>query len=131
MQTERCKTYLAKIYMSGPIEQAKQIIRQECLREGLCTTIDPTNFIYTGGEESGYVVGLINYPRFPADPKDIADRARDLMHKLLEGTFQHSALLMLPEISEWVSKRDAKEYPVEQDDSLYCPHCGQLDGGTL
>lgn len=98
-------TYWARIYMSGPIEVAKQTIRAECLREGLCVTIEPTTFIYTGGEESGYVVGLINYPRFPASKVSILDRAFDLMHKLLEVTHQHSALVMTPDITTWVSNR--------------------------
>lgn len=94
--------------MSGPIEVAKQIIRAECLNEGLCVTIDATNFIYTGGEEAGYVVGLINYPRFPKEPSEIEARARGLMQTLLEGTFQHSALLMTPDLTEWITKRESE-----------------------
>lgn len=108
MSNKSANTFTAHIYMSGPIEVAKQIIRAECLREGLCVTIEPTTFIYTGGEESGYVVGLINYPRFPSTPAAIEARARDLMHKLLHATFQHSGLLMTPDVTEWVSKRGAE-----------------------
>jgi len=93
--------------MSGPIEVAKQICRAECLREGLCVTIEPTTYIYTGGEEIGFVIGLVNYPRFPSEPEDLANRGRDLMNKLLEATCQHSAMLMLPESTEWVTKREA------------------------
>lgn len=91
--------------MSGPIEVAKQIIRAECMREGLCVTIEPTTFIYTGGEEAGYVVGLINYPRFPSSPKAIVERATDLIHKLLDGTHQHSALLVCSDETTWVTRR--------------------------
>lgn len=100
-------TATARLYLSGPIEVAKQIIRADCLRQGLCVTVEPTTFIYTGGEEAGYVVGLVNYPRFPSDQAAITERARDLMHKLLEGTHQHSALLVTPEATEWVTKREA------------------------
>lgn len=102
---KRCQTFWARIYMSGPIEVAKQVLREECLREGLCVTIEPTEFIYTGGEERGYVVGLINYPRFPKTPDEIEARARGLMQMLLEGTFQHSALLMTPDLTEWITNR--------------------------
>jgi hypothetical protein len=123
-------TYWARIYMSGPIEVAKHVIRQECMRQGLCVTIEPTTFIYTGGEEVGFVVGLVNYPRFPSASDDLYARARDLMGKLLDSTFQHSALLMMPHTTEWVTKRADAEVPAEPDDSPYCPHCGQLDGGT-
>lgn len=106
MRREIEPTFWAKIYMSGPIEVAKQTIRAECLRDGLCVTIEPTTFIYTGGEECGYVVGLINYPRFPQSNAAVRERARDLMHKLMATTFQHSALLMTPDETEWVSVRE-------------------------
>ncbi len=100
-------TYWARIYMSGPIEVAKQAIREECMREGLCVTIEPTTFIYTGGEEAGFVVGLVNYPRFPVKPADLVLRARLLMGNLLNATFQSSAMLMTPDTTEWISKRES------------------------
>lgn len=106
MRLETVSTYWARIYMSGPIEVAKHTIRAECLREGLCVTIEPTTFIYTGGEETGFVVGLVNYPRFPCSPQQLVERARDLMTKLLDSTFQSSAMLMTPDATEWISKRE-------------------------
>lgn len=107
MKTAQCETYWARIYIAGPVEIAKQILREECLREGLCVTIEPTTFIYTGGEESGYVVGLINYPRFPASFESLDTRARKVMNLLLENTFQHSALFMTPVSTEWITKRES------------------------
>lgn len=100
-----CETGWARIYIAGPIEVAKQLLRAEVLREGLCVTIEPTLFIYTGGEEAGYVVGLVNYPRFPRPQSEIHDRAMGILLLLLDGTFQHSAMLMEPLASVWVSKR--------------------------
>lgn len=105
MRTESVSTMVIKLYLSGPIDIAKQVIRAETLRAGLCVTIEPTNYIYTGGEESGYVVGLLNYPRFPCAPGELEARARDLMLKLLTETHQHSALMVTPEHSEWVTFR--------------------------
>lgn len=99
-------TCWVKIYLSGPIEQAKQIMRQDCLREGLCVTVEPTTYIYTGGEEAGYVVGLINYPRFPTTQAALDRRAMHLMEILLAGTFQTSALMMTPEKTTWVTTRE-------------------------
>jgi hypothetical protein len=104
--TTSADTCVIRLYLSGPIEIAKQIIRQDCLREGLCVTIEPTTFIYTGGEEAGYVVGLVNYPRFPVPPDELLTRARKLLHLLLEGTFQHSGLLVAPSKTIWMSQRD-------------------------
>jgi hypothetical protein len=102
---EAAPTYWARIYMSGPIEQAKQCLRAECLREGLCVTIEPTDFIYTGGEESGFVVGLVNYPRFPSSKEAIGARAMTIIDALLMSTHQHSAMLMTPGSTRWVSIR--------------------------
>ena len=100
------QTYWVKLYISGPIEVAKQELRAECLEEGLCVTIEPTSFIYTGGEESGYIVGFINYPRFPLPPEKINERARKVMLRLLKATHQQSALMMTPETTNWVTTRE-------------------------
>ena len=98
-------THWVRLYLSGPIEIAKQVIREDCMRQGLCVTIEPTLFIYTGGEETGYVVGLINYPRFPVSATELDERGEALMQKLLSATHQHSALMMTPLTTVWISKR--------------------------
>jgi ferredoxin len=105
MKTETCPSYAIRLYLSGPIEVAKQTLRAECLREGLCVTIEPTIFIYTGGEEAGYVVGLVNYPRFPTTTEALRARAQVLMAALLDATHQHSALMVTPNDSVWITKR--------------------------
>ena len=93
-------TYQIKIYLSGSIEVAKQVIREHLLERPLCVTIEPTTYIYTGGEEAGYVVGLLNYPRFPTAPNELAVRASILAELLLERTFQRSALIVSPETTQ-------------------------------
>ena len=78
MESKKVDTYWAKIFIAGPQVIAEQVCRKYCLDIGLCVTIDPTKFIYTGGEELGVVIGLLNYPRFPSESKDIMSKARDL-----------------------------------------------------
>ena len=97
-------TYQIKIYISGPIEIAKQIIRRECLSGGLCVTIEPTIFIYRGGEEAGFVIGLLNYPRFPESPKNLLERAKDLALKILNETYQRSILLVTPNKTIFITR---------------------------
>lgn len=99
------ETYWIKLYVAGPIDVAKQVIRGECMREGLCVTVEPTDFIYTGGEEAGYVVGLLNYPRFPCSPEQLWTRATHLANLLVAATHQHSILLMGPDKTQWLSRR--------------------------
>jgi hypothetical protein len=89
-------TYWVKIYQSGSIETAKEIIRREAFPGGLCVTIEPTNYIFLGGEESGFVIGLVNYPRFPEEPQEILDRAKSLALKILDETWQISTMIMTP-----------------------------------
>ena len=100
-------TYTVTIYASGSIEVAKQTIREECFRGGLCVTISPTLFIYTGGEEFGFQIGLINYPRLPSDETTIWNRAVDLATKILDATFQHSTLVLSSSKTLWITKREA------------------------
>src|SRR4051812_40953566 len=97
-------TFWAKIYMSGPIAVAEQVCREFC-QTGLCVTIEPTRYIYTGGEESGFVIGLIDYPRFPVGKEKIFARAKELAELLISRTCQWSALIQTPETSEFISTR--------------------------
>jgi hypothetical protein len=105
IQTKSENTHWVKIYLSGPISVIEQTCRQACKEEGMCVTVEPTKFIYTGGEEVGAVVGLVNYPRFPKDREAINSRARSLAVRLLEATLQDSAMVMTPEQTEWITLR--------------------------
>ena len=106
MNTLTEETYTVRIYLSGPLHVIEQTCREECLDEGLCVTVDPTRFIYTGGEEVGACVGLLNYPRFPEDPLEINRRALNLANRLLCATCQHSVLIVRPDKTEWITKRE-------------------------
>lgn len=97
------RTFWVRIFLSGPIEVAKQVCRRECWREGLCVTIEPTTYVYTGGEEQGYVVGLLNYPRYLNDPDFIMARARKLALELMAETCQASVLLVTPHETIWLA----------------------------
>lgn len=106
MRTVEAPTWYAKIYLAGDIEMAKQVCREDCFREGLCVTIEPCEYIYTGGQEAGYCVGLINYPRFPSEPESITQRAKTLALLLMERTFQLSALVTTPTETVWLTRGD-------------------------
>ena len=105
MITKTEPTFYVRLYISGPIDQGKQILRSYCKTVGLCVTVEPTTFIYTGGEEEGYVVGLVNYPRFPAEDEEIVRKASEIAHLLLEGTYQGSILLITPSQTLWITDR--------------------------
>ena len=95
------------IFIAGDHDRAKQICREFCMNIGACVTVTPTAYIYTGGEEAGVVVGLINYPRFPADYRDILAKARQLADDLMHGLCQHSYTIQTPTETHWYSRRPA------------------------
>lgn len=100
---EQCPTYTATIFVAGDLATARQVCREFCYEVGLCVTVSATLFIYRGGEEDGAQIGLINYPRFPAEREAIRDRAFELAGRLREAMCQHSWLVIDPEVTFWDS----------------------------
>lgn len=107
MNIETATAYWARIYIAGDLATIKQVCREECFAVGLCVTVDPTTYIYTGGEEAGAVIGLINYPRFPSEPTELRAKAEALATKILERCCQHSFSIMTPDVTSWHSRRPA------------------------
>lgn len=105
MTPQASPTYTAQIVMAGDIAQAKAICRRYCFDVGLCVTIEPVDYIYTGGEEAGFRVGLINYPRFPSEPAQILAHAEALLLLLVDGLSQHSASIITSTETLWFSRR--------------------------
>lgn len=83
-------TRVVEVFMAGDIEHAKQIVRRFCIDTPICVTVTPTTFVYTGGEEDGFVVGFRNYPRFPTDAYSLRAVADDLAERLREALGQRS-----------------------------------------
>lgn len=104
-ETRAVDTTRFDIFMAGDITQAKKVCREYCFSIGLCVTVDPTTYIYTGGEEEGFRVGLINYPRFPSTKEALGETARDLAQCLLIQLCQHSYSIVGPDETEWFSRR--------------------------
>ncbi len=98
-------SYSVSIHMAGDIQLAKAVIGVFCKDEGLCVTVTPTTYVYTGGSEEGFRVGLINYPRFPKEPGEIRDVAERLAQFLRPCLQQQSYCLESPERTLWVSWR--------------------------
>ncbi len=98
------KTYTAEIYMAGDYNLAQQVCREYCMR-GLCVTIHPCEYIYKGGQETGFVVGLRRYPKFPTDEQYICDCAEALGYLLKQRLCQESYMLVTPETTTWVTDR--------------------------
>lgn len=94
-------TYTATIYVGTreqytpeirSIDMARNWLHNYVNLVGLCVTLSPIEYIYTGkkqsdasitdARESGFVVGLINYPRFPSTPEALREKALEIAEEL-------------------------------------------------
>lgn len=105
MEEKVCDTYFAKIYMGGDFQIAKNVCRRYCVT-GLCVNIFETDYIYTWGEESGFCVELINYPRFPEGGIVLFDRANGLAMQLMDECFQASYTIVASDKTYFYSRKD-------------------------
>ena len=105
-QDIECDTHWARIFIAGPLDIIEQVCREYVFHVGLCVTVTPTKYIYTGGEETGVEIGLINYPRFPSTHDEIKERAISLAHKIMNETHQGSYTVMTSKTTYYYSRRD-------------------------
>lgn len=103
------------IFIAGDVDQAKQVCREYCFEVGLCVTVEPVTYIYTGGEEAGVRVGLINYPRFPSTAEAIGETAHKLAVRLMHRMYQQSYSIVGPDETNWFSRRPADAQQGGQD----------------
>lgn len=104
IRQQEAPTYCADIFIAGSLEQAREACRDFCL-EGLCVSISPCNFVYTGGCESGVRIGLINYPRFPTTGAKILETAVRLAEYLIVKLHQGSASVVATDKTVWLTRR--------------------------
>lgn len=99
------KTYTATIYIGGDVAKIKDTCREYCLK-GLCVTVTPTDYIYTAGSQTGAAVGLINYPRFPAEPEQVRATAMELAKLLMTKCYQGSCTVLCSDETEYLENKD-------------------------
>ena len=109
MKITEAKAHYATIFMAGDIDMAKHQCAHYCRDMGLCVTVTATEFIYTGGRETGFAIGLVNYPRFPAEPENIDRRATELATWMIREMAQDSALIQTPDTVVWITRREEPE----------------------
>lgn len=100
-----CKSIEVRIYVAGDHAKAQEICREFCSKNGACFFIKPGEYIYTGGQESGVEVTLINYPRFPKASHALENTARELGMRLIEGLHQNSGTIVGPNGTTWLSRK--------------------------
>lgn len=89
-------SYPIKIYIAGDWNMAQQACR-EWAERGACVTVQKCEYIYTGGQESGIIVGMINYPPFKKTPDELIEEAKELANHLKERLHQNSYTIEAPD----------------------------------
>lgn len=90
--------------MAGNVADAERACREWAFNEGGCVTVTTTNYVYSGGQESGVIVGFINYPRFPATPEQIEAKAQALAVLLADALHQRSYTIETPVTTTWCTR---------------------------
>ena len=105
LEVKSANTYVFEIYMAGDISDAKRELVQIASERGACWSVDPTEFIYSGGRELGFIVRIINYPRFPKKHDELKQEAIDVGLRLMKALGQGSFSIVGPNTTLWYSRR--------------------------
>ena len=99
-------TYTATIYCGSRVSYSSdfmaefefaQFVKDYVNDIGLGITVTKTEFFYTNGWEPGFIIGLINYPRFPSTPEKIRKIALELAEILLVKMNQNRVTVVFPD----------------------------------
>lgn len=98
------KSYNVEIHMAGDIREASMFLQQVAARRGMCVSIHPQSYIYSGGREEGFLIRFINYPRFPKEPEAILKEAEELADWVRDHIGQYSWSITTPTETIWYSE---------------------------
>jgi len=70
-------------------DEAERILQNYCDNNPLCVTLKQIEYIYKDGNEMGFEIGLINYPRFPDTKENITQKALEIGMIFLEKFNQY------------------------------------------
>lgn len=105
IQVHTAPSCVFEIYMAGNIHDAKRKLTQLAATQGACWSVDKTEFIYSGGREKGFIVRIINYPRFPKSVDSLRQSALELAKELMIELGQGSCSIVGPDKTIWLNRR--------------------------
>ena len=104
-KTASVATVRITINMAGSVDTARETCRQFCFDEKWCVTVKECDYVYTGGMESGFEIGIVNYPRFPSTYEELHEKAERLAVRLMAACCQWSALIVDASGTKWLSRK--------------------------
>ena len=114
---KNCKTFKADIYVGLQegydghiyrIGEVAKLCQEYCDKTGFGVTVTPTEFIYTDGNETGVIVGIINYPRFPRPRWKNEVHAKEIAKQCMEAFGQERISIVMTDKTIML-ERDAED----------------------
>ena len=108
-------TFTATIYIGAKegydgivhtYEEAENILQEYCNTISFCVTLNETEFIYKDGKEKGFIVGLINYPRFPEKSVEITRKALVIARKFVDAFKQNRISVVCSDRTYLIERTD-------------------------
>lgn len=130
-------TFTATIYVGQRIHRTDTFVTLSRARAwlqeyvdsvGLCVSLTNTEFLYSNGSEPGFIVGLINYPRFPAEFQDIRSKALHIAENLRRIMKQYKVTVVFPDVTVMVSEEETPNGKCLGGDAI--TGCGGIIGAT-
>lgn len=101
----RCAAWSVTLYIGGSVDEIKSLLARRAAVRGACWSVEPTEFIYSGGREAGAIVRQIAYARFPGSAEQALEDMLALGKWLMHETGQGSFSVLGPTESVFVSRR--------------------------
>lgn len=107
-QKGRSQSISIYIYLAGDFNTLRRAALDFCSKNGFCVTVTPTEYVYKYGFESGAIVGVINYPRFPEEQDELERIAQMLAEEMALSASQGSYTIQTPNETRFYSRRDGE-----------------------
>lgn len=115
---KKIDTFTATIYLGlrhgytekfSSVNEVRPWLQDYCDKVKLGLTLTPTEFIYVDGGEPGLIIGLINYPRFPASESSIKDKAIEIAKGLMKLCHQERISIVFSDETIMLEKEDGDQ----------------------
>lgn len=94
---EHCETITVRIYMGGDYNVARSVTKKYLFDHPGCVNMYKVDYIYTGGEEAGFCVEYINYPKFPKNAMTLILNAEELARLLMRELGERTCSIQHPD----------------------------------
>lgn len=85
-------------------KELEEVLQPIC-NEGLCVCVIPCSYIYKNGRETGAIIRLINYPRFPSNLGSIKEKAIEIAKELKNCFKQYRISIQAPDLTYMIENK--------------------------